>query len=174
MCSSDLGAVSIISAPTVSPAYLGVGYVIGPELAALQFSGGVLAWGLMVPLLLYFLGPQLQQFMPPGASNDDWAKQAAAVWRYIVRPIAVGGMMVGAAYTMYRMRKNLTSSLGRALAEVRQGTPPMETLARTERYMSSKVVFGLIGLMFALMIVLYVYFSGNTVGGIVEIGRAHV
>ncbi|MEQ1947481.1 MAG: oligopeptide transporter, OPT family [Bryobacteraceae bacterium] len=163
----NTGAVSIVSAPTVSPAYLGVGYVIGPELAALQFSGGVLAWGLMVPLLLYFLGPQLQQFMPPEASNEDWAKQAAAVWRYIVRPIAVGGMMVGAAYTMYKMRKNLTSSLGRALAEVRQGTPPMETLARTERYMSSKVVFGLIGLMFLLMIALYIYFSGNTVGGIV-------
>ena len=33
------GAVSMASAPTVSPAYLGVGYVIGPELASLQFSG---------------------------------------------------------------------------------------------------------------------------------------
>ena len=32
---------------------------------------------------------------------------AAAVWRYIVRPIAVGGMMVGAAYTLFRMGKNL-------------------------------------------------------------------
>jgi len=161
------GAVSVVAAPTVSPAYLGVGYVIGPELAALQFSGGVLAWGLLVPLFVYFLGPQLQQFMPANASDGDWATQGAAVWRYIVRPIAVGGMMVGAAYTMFRMRKNLTASLGRALAEVRQGTPPMESMARTERYMSSKVVFGLIGLMFLLMIALYVYLSGNTTGGIV-------
>ncbi len=30
------------------------------RLAAIQFSGGVLAWGLMVPLLMYFLGPQLK------------------------------------------------------------------------------------------------------------------
>ncbi len=57
------------------------------------------------------------------------------MWRYIVRPIAVGGMMVGAAYTLFRMGKNLTSSLGRALAEVRHGAPPMESMARTERYM---------------------------------------
>src|ERR1700733_10373737 len=154
------GAISTIAAPTVSPAYLGVGYVIGPELAALNFSGSVLAWGLLVPLFMYFLGPQLQNFIPAGASgaalDDGWAAQAAAVWRYIVRPIAVGGMMVGAAYTLFRMRKNLTSSLGRALAEVRHGSPPLESMARTERYMSSKTVFGLIAIVFALMIVLYI------------------
>ena len=87
----------------MSPAYLGVGYVIGPELAALQFSGGVLAWGVLVPLIMYFLGPNLQQFLPAGASaTPGWADQAAAVWRYIVRPIAVGGMLVGAAYTLFK------------------------------------------------------------------------
>jgi len=162
------GAISTIAAPTVSPAYLGVGYVIGPELAALNFSGSVLAWGLLVPLFMYFLGPQLQNFIPAGQSLDDgWAAQAAAVWRYIVRPIAVGGMMVGAAFTLFKMRKNLTSSLGRALAEVRHGAPPLESMARTERYMSSKTVFGLIGIVFALMIVLYIYVSGLVMAGIV-------
>jgi putative OPT family oligopeptide transporter len=35
------GGVTMASAPTVSPAYIGVGYIIGPELAALQFSGSV-------------------------------------------------------------------------------------------------------------------------------------
>src|ERR1700730_3800429 len=52
------GGVTMASGPTVSPAYIGVGYIIGPELAALQFSGSVLAWGMMVPLLIFFLGPQ--------------------------------------------------------------------------------------------------------------------
>ena len=161
------GAVSIASAPTVSPAYLGVGYVIGPELASLQFSGGVIAWGMLVPLLMYFMGPNLRQYIPGVVTDDGWAAQAAAVWRYIVRPIAVGGMMVGAAYTLFRMRKNLTSSLGRAFGELRHGTPPMESLARTERYMSSKTVFALIGVTFALMIALYIYFSGNVMAGVV-------
>jgi uncharacterized oligopeptide transporter (OPT) family protein len=165
------GAVSTIAAPTVSPAYLGVGYVIGPELAALNFSGSVLAWGLLVPLFMYFLGPQLQNFIPAGAAgqvlDDGWAAQAAAVWRYIVRPIAVGGMMVGAAFTLFKMRKNLTSSLGRALSEVRHGSPPLESVARTERYMSAKTVFGLIAVVFALMIGLYIYVSGLVMAGIV-------
>jgi putative OPT family oligopeptide transporter len=161
------GAISTIAAPTVSPAYLGVGYVIGPELAALNFSGSVLAWGLLVPLFMYFLGPQLQNFIPAGAGDGGWGAQAAAVWRYIVRPIAVGGMMVGAAFTLFKMRKNLTSSLGRALAEVRHGAPPLESMARTERYMSSKTVFGLIAIVFVLMIVLYIYVSGLVMAGIV-------
>ena len=51
------------------------------------------------------------------------------MWRYIVRPIAVGGMLVGAAYTLIRMGSKLTSSLGRALSEVRHGAPPMESVA---------------------------------------------
>jgi putative OPT family oligopeptide transporter len=162
------GAISTIAAPTVSPAYLGVGYVIGPELAALNFSGSVLAWGLLVPLFMYFLGPQLQSFIPAEAAVDTgWADEAAAVWRYVVRPIAVGGMMVGAAYTLFRMRNNLTSSLGRALSEVRHGSPAPETMARTERYMSAKVVFGLIAIVFVLMCVLYVYVSGLVMAGIV-------
>src|SRR5580704_9062354 len=83
------GAITSIDAPTISPAYMGVGYVIGPGLASLQFSGGLLAWGVLVPLFMYFLGPQLQEFLPPGAKEGDWAANAAGVWRYIVRPIAV-------------------------------------------------------------------------------------
>src|SRR5205085_3304756 len=95
------GGISLVSAPSVSPAYIGVGYIIGPELAALNFSGGVLAWGLLIPLFIYFLGPQLQNFLPPGATADaSWLGVANAVWRFIVRPIAVGGMMVGTCYTL--------------------------------------------------------------------------
>jgi len=128
------GALSTVSAPSVSPALVGVGFVIGPELAALNFSGSILAWGVLVPLMMYFLGPQLHNFIPAGAGDRGWVSMAAAVWRYIVRPIAVGGMMVGAAYTLFRMGRSLTSSLGRAISEVRYGAAPMESMARTERY----------------------------------------
>ena len=162
------GGVSTFGAPTVSPAYLGVGYVIGPKLAALQFSGALLAWGMLVPLFMYFLGPRLQEFIPAGSNVDaGWAAQAAAVWRYIVRPIAVGGMLVGAAYTLIKMGRKLTSSLGRALKEVREGAPPLESVVRTERYMGSKTVLALIGVVFLFMVALYIYISGNVVAGTV-------
>jgi len=161
------GGVTTFAAPSVSPAYIGVGYIIGPELAALNFSGGVIAWGLMVPLLMFLLGPQLQAFLPPGAGAEGWAGQVALVWRFIVRPIAVGGMLVGAAYTLYRMRKSLFGGLARAFAELKGKAEQEATVGRTERYMSARTVFSLIAVVFVLMVFLYVYMSGLVMGAIV-------
>ena len=158
------GGTSTVAGPTVSTAFVGVGYIIGPELAALNFSGSVVAWGLLIPVLMYFTGPQLQAFLPAHPSDQNWLGLALSVWRFIVRPIAVGGMMVGTCYTLFRMRKNLLAGLAKAFAELRGGAPPMESVGRTERYMSSKTVFALIGVTFVLMCVLYIYMSGM-IGG---------
>lgn len=164
---ASVGGFTAIPAPDVSPAYMGVGYIIGPRLAALQFSGGVLAWCVLVPLFVYFLGKDLSRFFPAGTNTTDWTSLASAVWRYIIRPIAVGGMLVGAATTLFRMRKSLVAGLKRAVDEVRSQGPDPATLGRTEQYMSSKVVLALIGVMFLAMIALYIYLSGNVVAGVV-------
>jgi putative OPT family oligopeptide transporter len=76
-------------------------------------------------------------------------------------------MLVGAAFTLFRMRASLASGLKRAVGDVRQTAAETEALSRTERYMSSKVVFSLIGTVFVLMIGLYIYFSGQVTGGVV-------
>ncbi len=162
------GGVTIFSGPTISPAYVGVGYVIGPMLASLNFSGSIIAWGLLIPLLMYFLGPQLHAFLPPTATGDEsWLGIANGVWRFIVRPIAVGGMLTGASYTLFKMRKSLFGGLARAFAEMKAGSAPAELTARTERYMSSRIVLAGIFVVFGLMIVLYTYLSGGLVAGLV-------
>ena len=153
------GGTSVFAAPSVSPAYLGVGYIIGVRLASIQFAGSVLAWGLLVPLMIYFLGPQLKEYLPAD-TPQNWAGLAEGAWRYIVRPIAVGGMLVGAAYTLFKMRKSLTSGFGKALADVRQTAEQRAKLSRTEQYMSFKTVFGLIAIVFVLMCLLYIHISG--------------
>ncbi len=48
------GGTIAVAGPGIYPAYIGVGYIIGPRLASLNFAGGVLAWGLFAPLLVYF------------------------------------------------------------------------------------------------------------------------
>jgi len=160
------GGVTVFSGPTVSPAYIGVGYVIGPTLASLNFSGTIIAWGLLIPLLMYFMGPQIHAFMPAGAGDESWIAEANQVWRYIVRPVAVGGMLFGAAYTLFRMRKSLGVGLSRAFAELRTGAAPAHTTARTERYMSSRVVLLGIFAVFCAMIVLYRYLAGGMVAAL--------
>ena len=75
-------------------------------------------------------------------------------------------MLVGAAYTLINMRKSLTIGLGRAFADLRKTAADQNQLSRTERYMSSKVVFGLIALMFVLMCFLYIHITGLTLPAI--------
>ncbi len=161
-----VGAATRVSAPAISPAYLGVGFIIGPRLAALNFAGGAIAWGLLVPLLLYVLGPQLTTNVPPGTATD-WPTLATRVWFSIVRPIAVGGMLVGASYTLFRMRKNLGIGMKRAVSDLKKAGAQSEGANRTERDLSSKVIFAGIGVALVCMILLYTYFSGTLSGGIV-------
>jgi putative OPT family oligopeptide transporter len=161
------GGVTVFSGPTVSPAYIGVGYVIGPTLSALNFSGSILAWGLLIPLLMYFLGPQLKEFLPASPTDDSWLTMANSVWRFIVRPVAVGGMLTGATYTLFKMRKALGNGLARAFQEMKTGAAPAATTARTERYMSSRVVLFGIFVVFALMIVLYSWLAHGALAGTV-------
>jgi len=164
------GAVTTMSAPAVSPAYLGVGYIIGPRLASLNFAGGVIAWGLLVPLILFLGGPTfVAQFLPAGATPDTsfWAGQADAVWKYIVKPIAVGGMLVGASFTLFRMRKSLASGMGRAVSDLKKSAAAHASTARTDRDLNGKVVFGGLFVVLICMIALYTSYAGVLKGGIV-------
>ena len=122
----------LLSSPGVSPAYIGVGYIIGPKLASLNFSGGLLAWGLFVPILTYFIGPSLIPADAP-ANADTWIAMANNVWRYIVRPIAIGGMLVSAAFTLYRMRKSLITGIGRSVSDVKKAATGEITTERTDQ-----------------------------------------
>jgi len=160
------GAMTTFSAPAVSPAYLGVGYIIGPRLAALNFAGGVVAWGLLVPLLLFFLGPGLRGNLPVDAGITAWAGLATAVWFSIVRPIAVGGMLVGASWTLFKMRKSLWLGLKRSIADLKKSAAAHASTSRPDRDLNGKVVFGGLAAVFVCMILLYHYFSGSLAAGL--------
>jgi putative OPT family oligopeptide transporter len=161
------GGTSLIAGPSISPAYMGVGYIIGPSLAALNFSGGVLAWGLLIPLIIFFLGPDLATYVPAAAEAESWSDMAYKVWLNIVRPIAVGGMLVGAAYTMFNMRKSIWTGLSRTVADLKESKDEDPGLGRTERYMSSKTVVSLIAITFVAMIGLYIYFAHDVTAGLI-------
>ncbi len=157
------GGATLFTAPDVSPAYLGVGYIIGPRLAALNFAGGLLAWGLLVPLLTFTVGPYIQASMPTG-QTIAWPLLAQAIYFSIVRPIAVGGMLVGATYTLFKMRKQLALGMGRAVSDLKKSAAAQAATNRTERDLPAKAVFAGIAVVFVAMIVLYHFFisgAGN-------------
>jgi putative OPT family oligopeptide transporter len=103
----------LAAGPNISPAFLGVGYIIGPRLASLNFSGALIAWGLLVPLLLAIFGPT---YIADLAAKNNIANPesveagilaANTVWQSIVRIVAIGGMLLAACFTLYRMRESL-------------------------------------------------------------------
>ena len=154
----------LLSSPGVSPAYMGVGYIIGPKLASLNFSGGLLAWGLFVPILTYFIGPTL---MPAdaaaaaAAAQPDWTAMANNVWRYIVRPIAIGGMLISAAFTLFRMRKSLATGIGRSISDVKKAATGEAAEVRTEEDLKfTHVMFGVLATG-VLTFFIYNYFAQN-------------
>lgn len=165
------GGVTTFDAPCITPAYFGVGYIIGPELGALNFAGSLLAWGLMIPMIIFFLGPDLigpfaqTNHMDPG-NLETWEALVMSVWKFIIRPIAVGGMLVGACYTLFKMRKNLIAGLKRAGSDLKKSAEAKAATSRIDRDIDFKyVIAGLIAV-FAAMVVVYFYFAGS-IGGAV-------
>ncbi len=140
--------------PGMNPAYFGVGYIIGPRLGAINFSGGVLAWGLLTPVIAYFIHRE-----NPGAVTD-WAAELTTVWKGTVRYIAIGGMLTGAFYTLYKMRASLLSGITRSFSYLTRSAGGDAAMLRTEKDISLKYSLPATGLIVIIMLFIFQYFSG--------------
>jgi putative OPT family oligopeptide transporter len=171
----------LLSQPGISPAYVGVGYIIGPKYASLNFSGGVLAWGLLTPIIYYFISPYIgAEFL------DAWAQlltqreagltmasalervgdpgfQISQVWQYIVRPIAIGGMLMGVLATLFKMRKSLGAGLARSISDVKKAAAGKAVdVSRTEKDLKFSIVIAgiLAGGVVAFCVTKFVFNTG--------------
>ncbi len=151
----------LFRSPDVSPAYMGVGYIIGPRLAALNFSGGVIAWGLLAPIITYF------KFGSTPMAGHDWAGTIIEVWRTYVRPIAIGGMLVGAAFTLWRMRKNLITGIARSVGDVKKAASGEHVVDRIEKDISFKWIITGILLTGVATFFIYNYFAQDLIAALV-------
>lgn len=141
----------LLGSPGLKPAYIGVGYIIGPRLASLNFSGGIIAWGLLTPIILYFIAPHIDlqawaQFLVDQnlATSMDVAMdrvkdpmfQITETWKAIVRPIAIGGMLVGTFWTLWGMRKSLSQGIKRSVQDLKESAKGESTTERIEKDIS--------------------------------------
>ncbi|RPI01025.1 MAG: oligopeptide transporter, OPT family, partial [Calditrichaeota bacterium] len=135
--------------------FLGVGYIIGFRLAAITFSGGVFGWMFLMPIVLFMMGDQLAPF----ADAHDWMTIAKAAYSSTVKQIAVGGMLVGAFYTLFRMRKNLAGGLSRSIQDIRSSGKSGEQTSRIDKDAPLGMTLLAIGMLVICMVVLYQSFS---------------
>ena len=101
--------------------------------------------------------------MPAGTGEEGWAAGAFAIWYHIVRPIAVGGMLVGALHAVSHAQKLDPGNQARGSGS-EESTGGHEAVDRTERDLSSKVVFAGLAAVFVCMIALYLFFTGSRSG----------
>ncbi|MDH7494051.1 MAG: oligopeptide transporter, OPT family [Candidatus Saccharicenans sp.] len=140
----------LVRGPEASPAFLGVGFIIGPKLASINFSGGILAWGLLAPILAFFLN-----YHDLGAIAD-WTAEIVRVWRDYVRYVAIGGMLVGAFYTLLKMRKSLAEGIAGSFSTVfKKKQDEASPLLRTERDLNLK--WALLATLAVAIVVFFVF-----------------
>lgn len=161
---SSFAGSALIESPLASPALLGVGYIIGPRLASITFSGGVFGWLFLMPLVLFFTGDSLSALVSVDNSFADIAK---AAYSATIKPVAVGAMLVGAFYTLYSMRSNLIGGITRGFSDIKEARSGVSKVERTEKDLPFSTTFMGIGALVIIMIVLYSFFTKSFGAGIV-------
>ena len=157
MTSIDQKGGMVVESPAASPAFLGVGYIIGFRLAAITFSGGIFGWVFLMPIVLFLMYGNLTHVV---AGGESWANVAKAAYDSTVKPVAVGGMLVGAFYTLFSMRKSLLQGIGKGFRDIKEAKAQSgeNKVARTDKDLSFGMVLIAVGILIIFMILLYEYF----------------
>jgi putative OPT family oligopeptide transporter len=154
-----------------SPALLGVGWIIGPRIAAFVFVGGLIGWVILAPLIALATGlptpdlgnPEIyKDVLGLGAGNLDLGTQIwgfFSIWGSYIRYIGVGAMVVGGLYTIFKLRSNLAEGIKEAVAGIKSGGASVKK--RTDQDLNIKFVFLAIGALTIPVFLLYSYISNE-------------
>lgn len=153
----------LLESPAASPLLLGVGFIVGPSIAAVLFSGALAGWLLLVPLGL-FLNPSLTQ----GISDPNQLLELSeAIWLRQVRPIAVGTMIVAAFYTLIRLRTSLITGIRKAVSDLQAARRGTASVTRLDLDLDFKKIGIAIACMAVPLYALYWYFSARPLAAVI-------
>src|ERR1044072_6158931 len=122
----------------ISPALLGVGYIVGLNIGAVVVSGSLLSFNIAIPIYhAYFLqdNPQLAAGIAEtcaSLSGADCAEATAQILRGAqIRYLGVGAMLVGGLWALITLRHSIVSGVKSGLAAARAGSGGL--IAHTDR-----------------------------------------
>jgi putative OPT family oligopeptide transporter len=129
----------------ISPELLGVGYIIGPRIAATMAAGGVLSYLLLIPMIKFF-GDSLGVVLSPGTKLISEMGPNEVRSAYVLY-IGAGAVATGGLISLVRSLPMIWRSLSAGLAGMGKGSKPASTL-RTEQDIPLKwVVIGCLGIL---------------------------
>ncbi len=119
----------------LSPALLGVGYIVGLNVGIVVVSGSILSFNIAIPIYhAFFLDsdPTLAASIAGAGAVDA----AGAIWSAKIRYLGVGTMLIGGVWTLFSLRKSLASGIRSGFAAARKGAGKI--VAETERDLPMK------------------------------------
>ncbi len=126
----------------MSVALLGVGLIVGLEVGALVFFGGVIGWLIGIPIY-YMTAP-----MPAGSPLDA----AWAAWGDQIRYMGVGAMIVGGLSSMWSIRAGIVRGVRDVMGGMKKAAAVVE---RTQQDLPNSRIFPLLILCAVATIGLY-------------------
>ncbi|HSP18683.1 MAG TPA: OPT/YSL family transporter [Myxococcaceae bacterium] len=166
---------------SITPEYLGVGYIIGPRIAGVLVAGGVLAWLGLIPLLAslvpaHSVAVQLNKlgYLPDllKAGRYGWnpATQSfdqlnTAIYYAYVRQIGAGAVAAGGFMTLLKTLPTIVSSFKSSVASLKAGRAGV-TARRTENDLPLTVTVGG-SIALALIIAVLPFIPGSFLGRLV-------
>jgi putative OPT family oligopeptide transporter len=118
----------------LSPALLGVGYIVGLNIGIVVLSGSIIYGTSRSRSTTRSTsgGPALaQQIATAGAEDAAWA-----IWGTQIRYMGVGAMLIGGIWTLFSLRKSLLSGVRSGIAAARKGADA--NIAETDRDLPMK------------------------------------
>ncbi len=143
----------------LSPALLGVGYIVGLNIGIVVLAGAMISWNVAIPIYAaHFLAgnPDLAA-AAAGLSAED---TAGLIWSKQIRYLGVGSMLVGGIWALIVLRSSLLSGVRSGLAATRAGASTV--VAHTEQDLPMKWV--LVGIVLFTLPLLMLY--QNIVGSL--------
>src|SRR5215831_13914861 len=132
----------------ISPALLGVGYIIGPRIASIMCAGGVLAYLVLIPAIKFF-GSGMTTPLAPGTIPISEMSPSAIRGAYVLY-IGAGAVAAGGIISLFRSLPTIWSGIRGGLADLRGGQAAASTL-RTDQDLSMKFVLGGILVLIAMI-----------------------
>ena len=127
----------------LSIALLSVGFIVGIRIASFIFFGGVLGFGILVPMYGLIYG---------WPETDSLVDGFYAIWSTQIRYVGVGAMVVGGVYTLWSMRKTIITGLSKAFVK---SDDDVGELPRTEQDLPMRYVFLTCGVLIVLTFLFY-------------------
>lgn len=136
----------------LSVALLGVGYIVGLNIAVMVFAGGLISWLFGIPLYMAFADPA---HVAKVVGHAKGYEAALEVWSQKIRYMGVGSMVVGGVWALISLAKPLKDGIMSSWDAVKKARSGQEhTILRTEQDMPiNYVMWGIMGLAIPIFIV---------------------